>query len=85
MSLQRVARYDAGELGCGAELVAAVKERLAPLAPGDRLAVVVRDPAAKVDLPALAWLLGHRVAGERALPGGALEFDIEVLGKEVSR
>lgn len=84
MRSARAASYDAGDLGCGAELAAAVKERLASLVTGDRLAVTVRDPAAKVDLPALAWLLGHRVAAERPLPGGALEIHIEVQRKEVN-
>ena len=72
------ARFDAGHLGCGAEFAESLKARLAPLSPGERLAVVVRDPAAKVELPALAWLMGHRGAAERAIGGGAIEFEVEV-------
>lgn len=69
-------RYDAGELGCGAELADAIRQRLGTLRAGETLAVVVRDPAAKVDLPALAWLLGHEVARERRLDERAVEFTI---------
>lgn len=54
-------RYDAGELGCGTGLSKAFRERLEKVRPGETLEVVASDPAARVELPALAELLGHAV------------------------
>lgn len=52
------ATYDAGDLGCG-DLVLELRLQLRALPPGAVLAVVARDPAAPVDLPAWCGLVGH--------------------------
>lgn len=74
--------YDAGELGCGAEIVDAIRAHIEALPPGAHLSIVVRDPAAKVDVPALVWLLGHEVARQRPVDERALEFTILVKEKQ---
>lgn len=53
--------FDAGALGCNEGLARTFRERLQALPPGDTLRFVVRDPVARVEIPALARLLGHRV------------------------
>lgn len=53
--------FDAGDLGCGDGLAREFRERLRSLPPGDTLRTVVSDPVARVELPALARMLGHQV------------------------
>jgi TusA-related sulfurtransferase len=44
---------------------------------GDTIEFVLRDPAAKEDLPPLARMMGHRVVSEDELEGGALSVVVE--------
>lgn len=53
--------FDAGNLGCASGLADEFRRHLEAIAPGDRLEVVARDPAAREDLPSLARMLGHQV------------------------
>lgn len=52
---------DAGELGCADGLAAWFRTQLQKIGPGDTLRLVVRDPDARDELPALARLMGHTV------------------------
>jgi TusA-related sulfurtransferase len=56
-----LARFDAGDLGCGSGLPQEFRRRIEALSVGSVLEIHTRDPSAKEDLPALARLLGHRV------------------------
>jgi TusA-related sulfurtransferase len=58
---------DAGDLGCGDGLAAWFREQLSGTAAGVVLCAIVRDPAARVELPALARLMGQRVVSIEAL------------------
>ncbi|MGQ0832075.1 MAG: sulfurtransferase TusA family protein [Microthrixaceae bacterium] len=62
--------HDAGELGCGDGLAAWFRERLRETPTGVVLCSVVRDPSARVELPALARLMGQRVVSVEALDEG---------------
>jgi len=62
--------HDAGELGCGDGLAAWFRERLHETPTGVVLCSIVRDPAAQVELPALARLMGQRVVSVEALSEG---------------
>lgn len=55
-----VARWDAGDLGCG-ELVLGLRARLLKLKAGAVLELIARDPAAPEDLPAWCRLTGHQL------------------------
>lgn len=66
----RVHDYDAGDLGCASGLPDAFRRRLGEVPVGEALAVRVRDPSAKEDLPALARLLGHEVAAIEPVADG---------------
>jgi TusA-related sulfurtransferase len=57
---------DAGDLGCGEGLAAWFRTQLRDTPPGDTLRAVVRDPAAREELPALARLMGHTVTSIEA-------------------
>lgn len=50
---------DAGNLGCGDGLAAWFRHQLRAIPAGDTLRALVRDPAAREELPALARLMGH--------------------------
>ncbi len=53
--------FDAGTRGCNEGLARTFREQLSAVPPGDTLRFVVSDPVARVEIPALARLLGHRV------------------------
>ena len=44
---------------------------------GQRLLAVVRDPAAKEDLPALARMLGHRVESVESHEDGRISITVQ--------
>jgi TusA-related sulfurtransferase len=69
------AEWDGGELSCG-ELVLALRQRMQRMPPGGVLKVVVRDPAAPIDLP--AWC---RVTGNRLVAMSHPEYFIERKGE----
>ena len=58
---------DAGDLGCGDGLAGWFRDRLRETPTGDVLCSIVRDPAARVELPALARLMGQRVVSIETL------------------
>ena len=57
-NLRVVARWDAGETGCGG-LIVGLKRQLTPLEPGDVLEVVARGEGAPVDLFVWCRMTGH--------------------------
>ncbi len=69
--------FDAGTMGCADGLAEEFRRKLAEVPAGGRLEVVVRDPAAKEDLPSMARLLGHRVASSEATADGRLIITVE--------
>jgi TusA-related sulfurtransferase len=69
--------FDAGELGCADGLAEQFRGRIEAIAVGDRLEVLVSDPAAKSDLPALARMLGHLVLTTEARPDERLAITVE--------
>ena len=62
--------HDAGDLGCADGLAAWFRDRLRETPLGAVLCSIVRDPAARVELPALARLMGQRVVSIEALDEG---------------
>jgi SAM-dependent methyltransferase/TusA-related sulfurtransferase len=69
--------FDAGDLGCASGLAEEFRRRLEAIAPGDRLEVVARDPAAKEDLPSLARMLGHQVNSLEPRSDGGVVMTVE--------
>jgi arsenite methyltransferase len=69
--------FDAGDMGCASGLAEEFRRRLEAIAPGDRLKVVARDPAAKEDLPSLARMLGHQVGSVEPLSDGGILIIVE--------
>ena len=68
---------EAWERGCAEGRVKEARSRIATVPIGESLEVVVRDPAAKEDLPSLARLLGHRVMSTQAHDDGRLTVTVE--------
>jgi tRNA 2-thiouridine synthesizing protein A len=54
------ATFDAGDMGCG-DLVLELRLRLSPMAPGQVLELIARDPGAPEDIPAWCGMTGHRL------------------------
>jgi TusA-related sulfurtransferase len=71
--------FDAGAMGCADGLAQEFRRRLNDVAVGDSMCVVVRDPAAKEDLPALARMLGQSVTSMEAHDDGRLTINVERL------
>jgi TusA-related sulfurtransferase len=69
--------FDAGSMGCADGLAEEFRNRLTDLPVGGHLAVVVRDPAAKEDLPSMARLLGHHITSTEASADGRLIITVE--------
>lgn len=76
-SESRVHPFDAGTMGCTDGLAQEFRRRILAIPPGDVLRVIVRDPAAKEDLPPLARMLGHTVQSIDALEGGRVQIHVE--------
>ena len=70
-------RFDAGTMGCADGLAQEFRSRLREVPVGESISVVVRDPAAKEDLPALARMLGQSVTSIEAHDDGRLEITVE--------
>lgn len=68
---------DAGDLGCGDGLAAWFRDCLRETSAGDVTCVIVRDPAARVELPALARLMGHTVLSIETLDAERLAIRVE--------
>ena len=69
--------FDAGTMGCADGLAEEFRNRLTGVPLGGHLAVVVRDPAAKEDLPSLARMLGQRITSSEATEDGRLIITVE--------
>ena len=69
--------FDAGSMGCADGLAQEFRRRLSEVPVGESISVVVRDPAAKEDLPALARMLGQSVTSIEAHDDGRLEIMVE--------
>lgn len=69
--------FDAGSMGCADGLAEEFRDRLIEIPVGGHLAVVVRDPAAKEDLPSLARMLGQRITSSEATEDGRLIITVE--------
>jgi TusA-related sulfurtransferase len=69
--------FDAGQMGCSDGLAPEFRRRIGAIPLGDVLAVTVRDPAAKEDLPALARLMGHKVGSVQNVGDGRLTITVE--------
>lgn len=71
--------FDAGAMGCADGLAQEFRRQLSAVAVGDSIRVVVRDPAAKEDLPALARMLGQAVTSVEAHEDGRLTINVEKI------
>ncbi len=69
--------FEAGAMGCADGLAGEFRRRIVEVPIGGFLEVVLRDPAAKEDLPSLARLLGQRVASTEAHDDGRLTITVE--------
>lgn len=69
--------FDAGDLGCGDGLAGEFRRAIQAIPEGDLLAVTVRDPAAKEDLPSLARMMGHSVHSIETSGDGRLQMIVE--------
>jgi TusA-related sulfurtransferase len=69
--------FDAGALGCGDGLAKEFRSRLDDIGVGESLTVIVSDPAAKEDLPALVRMMGQTVASCEPAPGNRLAITVE--------
>lgn len=69
--------FDAGAMGCADGLAQAFRRRLSDVPVGASLRVVVRDPAAKEDLPSMARMLGQSITSTEAHEDGRLSITVE--------
>lgn len=78
--MQHAARreYDAGDLGCATGLPRELRRQLGDVPAGDRLEVVISDPATREDIPALSRLLGHHVISVTTALDGRFVITVEV-------
>lgn len=68
--------FDAGDLGCGTGLPQEFRRHLARVEVGGSLTVLTSDASAREDLPALARLLGHRVASVATRADGRTQIQV---------
>jgi TusA-related sulfurtransferase len=69
--------FDAGSMGCAEGLAQEFRQRIADVPVGTLLEVVVRDPAAKEDLPSLARMLGQQVRSIESTEDGRQIITVE--------
>jgi len=72
-----VHHFDAGDLGCADGLAGEFRRRMQQIPVGHVLVVSSRDPAAKVDLPPLARMMGHLVRSTETGGDGRLLVSVE--------
>jgi TusA-related sulfurtransferase len=72
-----VRQFDAGAMGCADGLAQEFRNQISEVPLGAILEVVVRDPAAKEDLPSLARLLGHQVRSIDSMADGRQIITVE--------
>lgn len=75
--IDRMHRFDAGDLGCADGLAGQFRRQIQQIPVGDVLVVSTRDPAAKEDLPPLARMMGHIVRSIEAPDDGRLLVSVE--------
>lgn len=69
--------FDAGSMGCADGLAQEFRQRINEVPVGSLLEVVVRDPAAKEDLPSLARMLGQQVRSIESTDDGRQIITVE--------
>ena len=69
--------FDAGSMGCADGLADEFRRRIHGVPVGASLVSIVRDPAAREDLPPLARLLGHEVRSVEAGDDGTVKIVVE--------
>jgi TusA-related sulfurtransferase len=69
--------FDAGSMGCADGLAQEFRRQISSIAVGCSLVTVVRDPAAREDLPPLARMLGHTVTSVEDRDDGAVSVTVE--------
>jgi TusA-related sulfurtransferase len=69
--------FDAGSMGCADGLAQEFRQRIADVPVGTLLEVVVKDPAAKEDLPSLARMLGQQVRSVESTEDGRQIITVE--------
>ena len=69
--------FDAGSMGCADGLAQEFRRQISSVAIGCSLVTVVRDPAAREDLPPLARMLGHSVTSVEDRDDGAVSVTVE--------
>lgn len=72
-----VKHFDAGAMGCADGLAQEFRQQIGDVPVGTLLEVVVRDPAAKEDLPSLARLLGQQVRSIESTADGRHIITVE--------
>lgn len=72
-----VRQFDAGAMGCADGLAQEFRKQISEVPVGALLEVVVRDPAAKEDLPSLARLLGQQVRSVDSTADGRQIITVE--------
>lgn len=72
-----VHHFDAGDLGCADGLAGEFRRQIQQIPVGHVLVVSTRDPAAKVDLPPLARMMGHLVRSTETGGDGRLLVTVE--------
>ncbi len=68
--------FDAGDMGCADGLAQEFRQRIASVAIGGSLVAIVRDPAAREDIPPLARMLGHTVKSVEAQDEGTYRITV---------
>lgn len=63
---------DAGDLGCGDGLASWFRNQLSQIPIGAVMCSTMRDPAARVELPALARMMGQRILSVETLKEGVV-------------
>jgi TusA-related sulfurtransferase len=72
-----VSLFDAGAMGCADGLAPEFRRRISSIAIGSSLVTLVRDPAAREDLPPLARMLGHSVTSVESQDDGSFRITVE--------
>jgi TusA-related sulfurtransferase len=72
-----VSLFDAGGMGCADGLAPEFRRRISSIAIGSSLVTLVRDPAAREDLPPLARMLGHSVTSVESQDDGSFRITVE--------
>ncbi|HEY2597679.1 MAG TPA: sulfurtransferase TusA family protein [Candidatus Dormibacteraeota bacterium] len=73
----QVCVFDAGDMGCADGLAQEFRRQIASVAIGGSLVAIVRDPAAREDIPPLARMLGHSVTSVEDQAAGVLRITVE--------